>query len=297
MDDSVSTYVASNVLIFIVLPILIVVGRWLRRCRATCCTLALQRRAEGTNDAKPAHVGEDRITRQRCCWTCRSTLARRPAAAPGSYAAVTGATGSTARHYTTSNRAATRLRRWLYDQTSAGFALDCTQALLSATSCLLYIVVSYAGVEPAWLVDLENVFTGYFVADYALRLAIAPDSLRYYLSFSSLVDFWTVVPAIVIWILQPLNRLPSDIASVSQIIRIMRVFRIFRVMRVLRALPVSASYAFQRQVFVLAMTVLSLIFVSAGIYQVRACGSMNRAPAMTGGSPCGEASCSVEPVE
>jgi hypothetical protein len=42
----------------------------------------------------------------------------------------------------------------------------------------------------------------------------------------------------------------------------------FRVIRVIRLLSLSPSFAFQRQVLVLATTVLSLIFVTAGLYQI-----------------------------
>jgi hypothetical protein len=53
-----------------------------------------------------------------------------------------------------------------------------------------------------------------------------------------------------------------------QSIRVFRVFRIFRVIRVVRLMSISASFAFQRQVFVLSSTVLSLIFAAAGLFQI-----------------------------
>jgi hypothetical protein len=53
-----------------------------------------------------------------------------------------------------------------------------------------------------------------------------------------------------------------------QSIRVFRILRIFRVIRVIRMMNVSQSYAFQRQLFVLITTVLSLIFVTGGLFQV-----------------------------
>jgi hypothetical protein len=167
---------------------------------------------------------------------------------------------------------ASLLRTWMYQRTKYGYYLDTAQAVLSAVSCLLFIVVSYAMIEPSWLTDVEDIFTIWFMADYALRLFIAQDSLVFFFSLVSFLDFFTVVPAIVMWIMLLLDNFTANVGVVVQIIRVMRVFRIFRVTRVIRVMSVSASYAFQRQVFVLIMTILSLIFAAAGIYQVRACG-------------------------
>lgn len=52
----------------------------------------------------------------------------------------------------------------------------------------------------------------------------------------------------------------------------------FRVIRVIRLLSLSPSYAFQRQVLVLATTVLSLIFVAAGLYQITEGGAVKSFP-------------------
>jgi len=52
----------------------------------------------------------------------------------------------------------------------------------------------------------------------------------------------------------------------------------FRVIRVIRLLSLSPSYAFQRQIFVLAATVLSLIFVAAGLYQITEGGAVKTFP-------------------
>lgn len=52
----------------------------------------------------------------------------------------------------------------------------------------------------------------------------------------------------------------------------------FRVLRVIRLLSLSPSYAFQRQIFVLSMTVLSLIFVAAGLYQITEGGQVKTFP-------------------
>jgi hypothetical protein len=62
--------------------------------------------------------------------------------------------------------------------------------------------------------------------------------------------------------------LESRIQVIVQCVRVMRVFRVFRIIRVVRSLSLASSFAFQRQVFVLVVTVLSLIFAAAGMFQI-----------------------------
>ncbi|RYY36171.1 hypothetical protein EON62_01970, partial [archaeon] len=71
---------------------------------------------------------------------------------------------------------------------------------------------------------------------------------------------------------------PPYLVCALQSVRVFRVFRIFRVIRVVRAISVSASYAFQRQVSVLVLTVLSLVFAAAGLYQVLESGPGKQMP-------------------
>lgn len=130
----------------------------------------------------------------------------------------------------------------------------------------MFIAVSYAAWDPAAVTDLEFFFTIYFFGDMCLRLYIAQDSLRYFVSPVSLLDFVTVIPAIVMWMMA--GSLETRIQVIVQCVRVMRVFRVFRIVRVIRSLSVTQSYAFQRQVLVLVITVLSLVFASAGMYQI-----------------------------
>ena len=147
-------------------------------------------------------------------------------------------------------------------------ARRCPQALFSAISCLMFIAVSYSAYDPEILQDIEFFFTSWFVCDYAVRLYIAQDSLAFFFSGVSLLDFITVVPAIVTWIMSGFSEFETNIQVIVQCIRVMRVFRIFRVIRVIRVISVSQSFAFQRQVSVLVLTVLSLVFAAAGMFQI-----------------------------
>jgi len=132
----------------------------------------------------------------------------------------------------------------------------------------MFIFVAYAAYDPEGVQDIEFFFTLYFFADFLLRLYIARDSLVFFFSLVSILDFVTVIPAIVMWLMSGLQNLESNVQVIVQCIRVMRVFRIFRVIRVIRVISVSQNFAFQRQVFVLVMTVLSLVFAAAGLFQI-----------------------------
>jgi hypothetical protein len=47
------------------------------------------------------------------------------------------------------------------------------------------------------------------------------------------------------------------------------VFRIFRVVRMMRVVTLSPGSSLTRQIAILVVTVLSMVFCAAGIYQVR----------------------------
>lgn len=175
-------------------------------------------------------------------------------------------------------RLSSRVRGYLYQQSRWGSLLDTVQALFSLISCVLFIVISYQSAEPIWVADVEDFFTIYFAIDYGIRLWIAQDALAWYLSLVSLLDFFTVFPAMTTWLMQAGGEYTTDVAIVMQSIRVFRVLRMFRVIRVVRLLSVAPSYAFQRQVFVLTMTVLSMVFVTGGLYQVFESGPLKEMP-------------------
>lgn len=99
-------------------------------------------------------------------------------------------------------RLSSRIRNYLYQRTSHGFKLDLMQAFLSLLSCGLFIAVSYLQSEPIWITDLEDAITTYFLIDYGLRLWLAQDTLKFFFSLTALLDFVTVVPALVVWLIQ-----------------------------------------------------------------------------------------------
>ena len=115
----------------------------------------------------------------------------------------------------------------------------------------------------------QDAFTIYFACDFFLRLWIASDSFLWYFSLVSLLDFVTVAPMLVLWLITAGAEYDTSLVLIVSCIRVLRVARVFRVIRVVRSIGGSStSYAFQRQVAVLVLTVLSMIFVTSGIYQI-----------------------------
>lgn len=115
----------------------------------------------------------------------------------------------------TKRRLSSRARHYLYQETSHGFILDVLQALLSVISCIFFIYLAYSATEDTWLTDFEDFFTVYFIIDYGLRLWLAQDTLSWYFTLTSLVDFVTVVPAISVWIMM-LAKDDTDVAIIVQ---------------------------------------------------------------------------------
>ncbi|RYY36172.1 hypothetical protein EON62_01975 [archaeon] len=114
-------------------------------------------------------------------------------------------------------RLSVRVSRWLYQRTSYGYLLDVAQAVLSAISCVLFIVVSYMATEPVSVRDVEDAFTVYFAIDYSLRLWMARDSLSWYFSLVSLLDFVTVFPALTTWLMQAGGEYDTNVAIIMEV--------------------------------------------------------------------------------
>ena len=160
-----------------------------------------------------------------------------------------------------------QLEAYLFAQTSWGYVLDVTQAVLSLISVSLFIAASYrppSEPEPTWAMALELVLTLYFLVDYGARFYMSKDRLSYYFSLSSLLDYITIIPGLV-------SIAISDSAFDSQawvVARTLRVFRIFRVVRMMRVVSLSPGSSLQRQIAFLVVTVLAMVFCAAGIYQI-----------------------------
>jgi voltage-gated potassium channel len=162
---------------------------------------------------------------------------------------------------------AQQLEAYLYSQTNYGYVLDVVQALLSLVSVALFIAGSYQPphvAQPVMYLVVELLLTLYFAGDYCLRFYLSHDRLVFYFSPLSLLDYITIVPGLV-------SIAISDNSFDPQawlVARTLRVFRIFRVVRMMRVVTLAPGSSLQRQIGMLSVTVLSMVFAAAGIYQI-----------------------------
>jgi hypothetical protein len=119
--------------------------------------------------------------------------------------------------------------------------------------------------QPLWTLIIELMLTLYFLMDYGLRFYLSRDRLTFYFSPLSLLDYITIVPGLISIAIAAESAFDPQAWLVA---RTLRVFRIFRVVRMMRLVTLSSGSTLQKQIGILAVTVLSMVFAAAGIYQV-----------------------------
>ncbi|CAE8614773.1 unnamed protein product, partial [Polarella glacialis] len=134
------------------------------------------------------------------------------------------------------------------------------QTGMSLWLCLAYIIESY-GVVVEWFDTVEKTFNCLFVVDYVLQMFLSQDRLAYLFGFLAFVDVLTIMPLMVTWFI---FRSESDTSVVLRIVRLSKLFRILRSFRLIRA----SSQDIYRELFLLGLTMVCLIFTAAGFYQL-----------------------------
>lgn len=160
-----------------------------------------------------------------------------------------------------------QLEAFLYSQTNWGYIIDVTQAVMSILALILFIIGSYMPLDepaPVWSIVCETLLTLYFLTDFCLRFYLAQDRLAFYFTWVSILDFVTIVPGLV----SVATSESAFDANAWMIARTARVLRIFRVVRMARVVALTPGSSFHRQIAMLAITVLAMVFVAAGIYQI-----------------------------
>jgi len=111
-------------------------------------------------------------------------------------------------------------------------------------------------------------FSTLFLAELVFRMALSEDPIRHWIGFHTVVDYLTVAPVILNTLMaaRGFNVLGGGSRS-SELLQAIRAARVFRAVRILKLARLAPSYALERQVFFLAVMVLSLVFVAAGVYQ------------------------------
>ncbi|XP_076872439.1 voltage-gated potassium channel regulatory subunit KCNF1-like [Brachyhypopomus gauderio] len=118
---------------------------------------------------------------------------------------------------------------------------------------------------------IEMVCIVWFTAEYVLRLASAPNKVRFAFSFMNMVDFLTIMPFYVVLVLTHLGTAVTELASVQQgvqALRVMRVARIFKLARHSSGLQ-TLTYALKSSLKELG---LLLMYMGMGIFLFSALG-------------------------
>jgi voltage-gated potassium channel len=141
------------------------------------------------------------------------------------------------------------------------FVMDITNALLSLVSCVDFVISTYNVVDNSIIDTVENALLVVFVLDYLLRIAISEYPATYITSSDALVDLSTILPGIVE------IGIGSNSGGVS--LGFLRVIRVLRVLKLLRLQRLaSASSLLYQQYVLIAVTIFTILFISAGIMQV-----------------------------
>lgn len=138
----------------------------------------------------------------------------------------------------------------------SGMVWDILLILLSVTACVTYVVDTYLSTyqQSQDILMLELVITQFFSVDFILHWYI-DGTIRYLMNSMALVDLVTIVPVyITLWV----NT--STRLGFLRFIRILRLVRVFRTFKVLRNLS-----GIKRQIISLVLTLLSMIFLAAGM--------------------------------
>lgn len=111
-----------------------------------------------------------------------------------------------------------------------------------------------------WLHVIETVTVAVFTIEYAVRVLVADDRLRFILSFYGLIDLLAILPFYV------------STGVDLRVVRILRFFRIFRAFKILRYTKAirrfrDAFFEVRQELILYAMATVILIYLSAvGIY-------------------------------
>lgn len=116
-----------------------------------------------------------------------------------------------------------------------------------------------------WFYVAEWAFTLLFTLEYAVRLAVVRNPLRYALSFYGIVDLLSILPTYLSLFLPG-----SQALLVVRILRILRIFRVLKLMEYTEAggALVGALYRSRRKILVFLVGVLTLVVVFGALMYV-----------------------------
>ena len=110
--------------------------------------------------------------------------------------------------------------------TKSGQRFDIALIYLILASVVVVLIESISGIPDrlrAALWYAEVIFTLLFTVEYAVRIYVSPQRLRYIFSFWGIVDLFAVIPGYLAFIYAN-----SSYLLIVRLLRVLRVFRVFR---------------------------------------------------------------------
>jgi len=147
-------------------------------------------------------------------------------------------------------------------QSVFGNLWDVWMVLMSLWACAQYIAETYdASYDSVQLYSFfEIVITQFFAIDFLWNMITAPILSAYLTNSWTIVDMLTIVP---VYITLALEGQRAVNLSIFRFIRILRLVRILRMFKLLNGLS-----GVKRQLITLSLTMLSLLFIAAGIINI-----------------------------
>jgi voltage-gated potassium channel len=145
--------------------------------------------------------------------------------------------------------------------TKAGKRFDVILLWAIVVSVMLVMLESVPSIHDRFLTELryaEWFFTVLFTIEYALRIIVVRNPMRYILSFYGLVDLISILPSYMGLIITGSHSL-----MVVRTLRLLRVFRVLKLMRYVRELRSlgDAIVGSRRKIAVFLMSVLALTVI------------------------------------
>jgi hypothetical protein len=151
-------------------------------------------------------------------------------------------------------------------QTFVGKMWDVLLIFMSIVACAIYVSETYeAGYEAVQIYGyIEIIVTQFFAADFLYNFAAAANVLRYLTDAWTIVDLVTIIPVYITIGLQASTGGSAGVnLSIFRFVRILRLIRILRMFKLLNTLS-----GIQRQLVTLSLTLVSLIFMAAGVVHI-----------------------------
>ena len=145
-----------------------------------------------------------------------------------------------------------------------GKAWDVLLVIFSVVACGSYVSETYLATYDAVQIYsmIELVVTQFFAADFLFNFMSAPHIIPYLLQGWTLVDVVTILPVYISMYIRSTGGHGVNL-SVFRFVRILRLVRIMRMFKLLNGLS-----GIQRQLVTLMLTLVSLVFMAAGIIHI-----------------------------